>query len=633
MKLKLNKQLKAAILSTSPRILINAGPGTGKSTALACRAIHVATNLVQGNQRVAVVTLTNYAAGELWKKILKLSTNRKLKPIVGPVSTRKLKDAIDYGTFHSWAWRIANQYGLNRGKVVDQGRELEIWKQIIAKVKPVWKKDEEILEHLTDINSLRKTRGKTISSIIKSKHSHMLDDLAAVKRIIQQADKEITAQGLITFDDMICGFNELLDSPKKLKSVVGTYPYLIMDEFQDTTYIQWEIVKKFLKTNMSILAAGDDSQTVYVWAGASFKRFEDFRKAAHKTKEFHFTKNRRSTKEIVELSNALTSQSRYVNPKIATSPTKGKKPVVICKKDHRQIHKHIIKQIHKYHKINGSYKGILVNYRFYMEASYLMPFLDAERIPYRVFGDKSSRTRPIVRFIFSLINIIEKKSTDKDDWMTVLMALDGIGAAKWKPIHQWIKKNNPILGSYTGNNKDVKNFLSDIDGLQNKHLSNIDLFSGIVKMARSLILEPRQFRRHVLPTLYWLCHESKSPFLYDIRQEYNDMSFPLYYPHTQSPPYPSSYVTLSNIHRIKGGGYDTVLFLGADDMIFKKYKSFMRKASLESELQLMNVAVTRSCKELYFFFKVKKKDFPKSVQVENPVRFICSSKRNLYKVL
>ena len=632
MKLKLNKQLKAAILSTSPRILINAGPGTGKSTTLTCKAIHAATNLLQGNQKVAVVTLTNYAADELREKILELSTNRKLKSIVGSVSTRNLKDAIDCGTFHSWAWRIAHQYGLNRGKVVDQGRELEIWKQIIAKVKPAWKKDEDMLEHLTGINSLRKTRGKSIFFIVKSKHPHMLSDLDAVKRIIQQADKEITAQGLITFDDMICGFNELLTSPKNLKSVVGTYPYLILDEFQDTTYIQWEIIKKFLKTNIHIVAAGDDSQTVYVWAGASFKRFEHFRKASSKTKEIHFTKNRRSTKEIVELSNALILQSRYVKPKLATSPTKGNKPVVTCKKEHHQIHKHIIKHIHKYHKENGTFDGLLVTYRFYIEASYLMPFLDAERIPYRVFGDKSSRTRPIVRFIFSLINIVEKKSTDKDDWMTVLMALDGIGAAKWKPIHKWIKENNANLKSYTGNNIDVNKLLCGIDRLRNKHSSNIDRFHRVVKMARSLILEPRQFRRHVLPTLYWLCHEGDSPFLSDIKHKYVDMSYPLYYRHTQSPAYLSSYVTLSNIHRIKGGGYDTVLFLGADDRVFKKHGSFRKKARLESELQLMNVAVTRARKELYLFFKTKKKEFPKSHQVENPVRFISSSSKDLYEL-
>jgi len=112
---------------------------------------------------------------------------------------------------------------------------------------------------------------------------------------------------------------------------------------------------------------------------------------------------------------------------------------IVYRESHHELHDEIIKQIRRYYKENGSYEGLLVTYRFYVEASYLMYALDAARIPYRVFGDRSRRDRPIVNFIFALINIVENGSKEEKDWKPVITSFSGIGEAKWKRVFEWMK--------------------------------------------------------------------------------------------------------------------------------------------------------------------------------------------------
>jgi DNA helicase-2/ATP-dependent DNA helicase PcrA len=285
-----------------------------------------------------------------------------------------------------------------------------------------------------------------------------------------------------------------------------------------------------------------------------------------------------------------------------------------------------IDQIKRLIKEGKAYHDVVILYRFYQDLGYLKEELSDNGIPFEICGDKSKRDRPFVLTVFALIKIIEQRTIHEKDWRTVLTKLDYIGKRKADKIIAWLTENkeSPIT-QYPGGYKyteHVNGLLQFIRSIRTSEQSNTTKLKRIMNYVARLPKVNRSIKDHIRPTLLKLANETSK--LSDIIERYNDRSYPLCYPPVDEPPYPDSYVRLSTVHRIKGGGLDTVFYLGTDDTLFEKYGSFETYRKREAELQLMNVAVSRAKRELHLLFPMDKRDWRQRSPIQNPWTFIAN---------
>ena len=205
--------------------------------------------------------------------------------------------------------------------------------------------------------------------------------------------------------------------------------------------------------DMKVLVAGDPGQCIFVWAGASMERFNQFRVKYPQFEKYHLTRNFRSSKPIVKLCKAVLNQCDDIEKFPNESKKPGEKPLVICKPTKREISVEAVKEIVRYARNGGSLDDSGVIYHFHNDKRLLTRCLEDEGIPYRVFEKRSRKKKPMVRLIFSLnnlVNAIEGRVTPKGiwrDWEEALQYVKGIGVKNTAEIIAWLKSTqmkNPM---------------------------------------------------------------------------------------------------------------------------------------------------------------------------------------------
>jgi superfamily I DNA/RNA helicase len=276
----------------------------------------------------------------------------------------------------------------------------------------------------------------------------------------------------------------------------------------------------------------------------------------------------------------------------------------------------------------------MVIYRFYQDAYEFKHYLAKFGVPYKVFGDKSRRDRPFVNVIFALIRTIESYSIHKNPWKEVLLCLDRVGNKYADEMIEWLKIKDPNEKVYPKNHLYVESFqelLEFVESMKNLKAPISEKLNRIMKFAKGLPGGSSSVNEHIQPTL--LKHAEESFLLSDIIGRYYDRFYPLYYPGTRNPPYPNKYLTLSNVHRIKGGEFHTVFYLGATDKNYIKYQLLEKTKTRESELHVSNVTATRSRRRLFLLFPINLKEWERNQEASNPWQFFRKVDNELYNVV
>lgn len=621
------------INSQSNRIMVNAGPGSGKTATLSCYAMKQA-NRINDNGKVLVVSLTNYAANNALKACFKLIKNEDIKKCIGPIC-KDILLKIEFSTIHSLSFRMLRRYsqaGVSHYMVVDNEMDEEIIKDIVRDVRPKWLDKVHMMSTLLNVYALS-INGKSVKGVMEKKYPKYLRHANTFNKILCQLKDKKSEGNIISFKDMVDRFNDLLDNEDIRQKIMRQYPVVVVDEYQDTGDVQWKIIKKLVGPKTKLLCAGDDGQTIFTWADASFKRFNNYQQRFPKSICLNLTLNHRSTKQIMNLSNAIMTQSKFSNQKQMTSKKDDPKPIVMCNEDPTTLFKYMVNQINKTIHNGGSLDNIVVLYRFYDEMVYnLKGYLEQSKIPYKVFGDKIKRDRPMINLIFSMIEMIESSKVQRKHWEPVLLNIEGIGKRKVDHIIEWIREN-PNDTKYPKDLKFTKpldQLLGFVQAMKSSSEDNVDELKKIIDFIEQLPKTNRSITEHIKPTLFKLAHESAT--LSQIVDKYNDRCYPLYYPGVYEPPYPDSYLSLSTVHRIKGGEFNKVFYLGTSNDYYEKYGLFKDGKSKEMELQLMNVAISRASQELHLLFPINMKTWNKNKKAVNSWKFIRAIKDKYYTV-
>ena len=368
---------------------------------------------------------------------------------------------------------------------------------------------KDIVLYMSFVSSVDKAK---VSQFIQSRYPKYQNQIKTILNLLNRLLKAKREEGWITYDDMLIQFYRLLNKEKFRQKVLALYPVILVDEFQDTGQLQWYILKRMDDFRTTLLVAGDDSQTIFTWNGASFKRYRHFKEQFPFCRDFPLTVNYRSAKPIVDLSNALISLSRYATKREIDAVNNNGAVKINCLPDLSDRLNYVHNVIKRRIREGVSLGDIAILYRAYPEAMPLHGFLEDKRIPYQVFGDKAKRNRPLVRLIFAFIRILESRDFQPNAWRTVLLHLNGIGERRIKEIKEWIQDKDKDETLYPKNHKyrePLQELLRFIDGLKNLD-SGIVILRDIFNYVKKLPKVNRSENEHIRPTLFKLAFETDS---------------------------------------------------------------------------------------------------------------------------
>ncbi|KAG8879630.1 hypothetical protein FRB98_005594 [Tulasnella sp. 332] len=322
-------QLQAVSHDPKIPLQILAGPGSGKTRVLTCRVAHLVQHHGIPASHICAVTFTNKAANEM---------RHRLKPLIGESNT----NALIMGTFHA----ICTKYLRKHGQAIDLPNNFSICdadesKKIISKL---------LKGHASELKakSIEMKDFFVMSAISKAKSKALSpDDLSVeaerdgddVKRITAQIYEEYEAtlkrNNSLDFDDLLVYGVRLF---QKSSRILQGCRHILVDEFQDTSVLQYELVKLFANASQCLTIVGDPDQSIYGWRAAEIENLHKMGKDFHSTHQIYLEENYRSTATILAASHAIVSQDKARIAKgLFTSEGKGSIPVLrSCHNEHAE---------------------------------------------------------------------------------------------------------------------------------------------------------------------------------------------------------------------------------------------------------------------------------------------------------
>ena len=291
----LNEAQKQAVLSLEGPLLIVAGAGSGKTKVLTSRIAHIIKNKNAFPNQILAVTFTNKAAKEMEYRVSK---------ILGSSAT-----GLSWlGTFHSICAKLlrkhASAVNLNSNfTIVDTDDQIRLIKNIckaenidIKQISP---------RFVIAVIDKWKNRGMYPDEV-KINHKDIYEKaILPVYKIYQQKLTELNA---CDFGDLILHSVKILEKNQDIRQIYSkNFKYILVDEYQDTNFIQSKWLNLLTNKNKNICCVGDDDQSIYSWRGAEIKNFLDFDKIYKNTKVIRLEQNYRSSKNILSVASKLIS--------------------------------------------------------------------------------------------------------------------------------------------------------------------------------------------------------------------------------------------------------------------------------------------------------------------------------------
>lgn len=379
----LDEDQREGVISTEGPVLIVAGPGSGKTRVITYRFAYIVVTGKALPDEILCVTFTNKAANEMKTRITGLT---------GICGSSKwwIK------TFHSLGLSIIREncyaFGLSENFVVyDKDDELRLVKNIVKRYNFRELSPERVMEM---IDSIRYGRGA----------SGMFGE--AIVELSEMYEKEMRKSNAVDFVDLIMLPIRLLRGDERVRKVYQSrWKYIMVDEFQDTDPVQYELIKLLLDPKRNICVVGDDDQSIYGWRGASVENIRNFDKDFENCKIVILKTNYRSTDEIISLSASVASNMvfRREGKVMVGKGVRGSVPVFVETYSQAEEARIIAREIKLLVSRGYAYKDIAVLYRVNYLSRYVEEALIGEGIPYRVYSGVSFYERAEVKDILAYL--------------------------------------------------------------------------------------------------------------------------------------------------------------------------------------------------------------------------------------
>ena len=364
--MKLNEAQSKAVSHVDGPMMVIAGPGSGKTTVITKRIKYLIESAGVSPADILVITFTRAAAGEMQQRFRAMTPGKEYP--------------VRFGTFHSiFYWILKTAYGQSMLRVISEEEKRGIIEQILHTMELSYENKEEIVSSIVSQVSLVKCDMMDVENYYsKDMPEH------AFRELYRRLDAELKRRKLIDFDDMMVLCYELLTArPDILDKCRSLFPYIMVDEFQDSNRIQYEIFRMLANPRQNACIVGDDDQSVYGFRGARPEIMQQFRKDFSSCEIVYLGENYRSDYRIVQAATQVIekNQTRYKKQLKAVS----KEPGIVqmhTVKDEAEENECIIRRIREQYQAGIAYEKQAVLYRTNLQPRRLAYKLNQYNIPY-----------------------------------------------------------------------------------------------------------------------------------------------------------------------------------------------------------------------------------------------------------
>ncbi len=429
----LNEAQKEAVLSINGPLLIVAGAGSGKTKVLTSRIAHIIKTKNAFPNQILAVTFTNKAAKEMHNRVSKILGSSAI--------------GLSWlGTFHSICAKLLRKHSsavnLNSNfTIVDTDDQLRLIKNI-CKAENI---DVKQLSprYIIAIIDKWKNKGFYPDEVKINSKDIYEKTILPVYKIYQQKLMELNA---CDFGDLILHSVKILEKKKDIREIyTKNFKYILVDEYQDTNYIQSKWLNLLAQKNKNICCVGDDDQSIYSWRGAEIKNFLEFDKIYENTKVIRLEQNYRSTENILSVASSLISNNQNrVGKTLKSTIEKGELIKLNCfknGKDEAIGTSDEIEKIKKDYSLNNV--AILVR-AIFQTREFEERFLKIG-LPYRILGGIKFYERAEIKDCVAYLRLIYQDKDDLAFERIVNSPKRSVGESTIKTIHEFSKANKICL--------------------------------------------------------------------------------------------------------------------------------------------------------------------------------------------
>ncbi|MBL7826403.1 MAG: UvrD-helicase domain-containing protein [Saprospiraceae bacterium] len=643
---ELNPVQRQAVSTIEGPVLVIAGPGSGKTRVLTYRIAHLLQQGIPAREILAL-TFTNKSAREMKDRIEK---------VVGPVAQQ-----VWAGTFHSIFARIlrieADKIGYPSSfTIYDTDDTTSVLKAIIKEMNL----DPTVYNAASVRSRISLCKSNLITPPLYRQHNDMMQqDRAARKPYIVDIYERYVARcfrsGAMDFDDLLYQLFRLFQTNpgNVLDKYRNRFKYLHVDEFQDTNFLQYSILRQLLKYDGSkenVFVVGDDAQSIYAFRGATIENILNFEKDFANLQTFKLEQNYRSTHHIVSAANEVISFNRRQLPKTIWTSREDRHKIKVLKcltddEEGRRVADLILEQKHRHHLPNDE---IAVLYRTNAQSRKFEEHLRRLNLPYRVFGGMSFYQRKEVKDLVAYLRLAVNPRDEEALRRVINLPTRGISDATVEKLSAMAGANDmpmwdvllqPALDVTDRARKAMIQFRNMVEDWQRRALSEpaYKLAADILKRSGLLDMLKSDTSPEGIGRL-----ENVNAVL-DAISEFSDSQQP--FPEEDGSPAaePSSlaaylqtitlltdadekndgvdHITLMSVHAAKGLEFKSIFVTGMEEGLFPSFMALEDPNGLDEERRLFYVAITRAKEHLTLCFAQNRYRFGQ-IRVSEPSRFL-----------
>jgi len=603
----LNENQKKAVIDVDGPCLVVAGAGSGKTKVLTTRVTHIIKQKKAWPNQILCVTFTNKAAKEMQNRIT-TTLNEKVSSLPW------------LGTFHSVCAKLLRKHpeavGLNsRFTIIDQEDQLRLIKNIsksenidIKKISP---------QIILSIINQWKNKGWLPNKVITKMGSPLEMPILSIYKIYQERLKILNS---CDFGDLILLCVTMFElNPDILQIYANSFKYILVDEYQDSNYIQSKWLNLLVGKNNNICCVGDDDQSIYSWRGAEIRNFLDFNKTYKNAKIIKLEQNYRSTQNILSAASGLISHnSDRLGKKLWTDSKEGELVKLSCYKNGREEARGVSNIIEQDLTKKYSLNNVCILVRAIFQTREFEERFLKIGMGYRVIGGTKFYQRAEIKDSVAFLRIVNQKNDDLAFERIINVPKRAIGDTTIKQIYDFGRINKKSLEDSSiemlQQNKikpKAKIGLMRILNLFNKWRQDVKEKTHYELI--EIILDESGYSK-MLKDKKDLESEGKLENLKELLRGMHDFdNLQGFLEHVAlatsiDQDWDGQKVNLMTMHAAKGLEFDVVFLPGWEEGLFPHQKSLEEKGdlALEEERRLAYVGLTRAKKESFVSFVISR---------------------------
>ncbi len=605
----LNEAQKEAVLHLDGPLLIVAGAGSGKTKVLTSRIANIIKEKKAFPNQILAVTFTNKAAKEMQNRV---------SSILGSAAV-----GLSWlGTFHSICSKLLRKHAsavkLNSNfTIVDTDDQIRL-------IKNICKAENIDIKQLSPrfilaIIDRWKNRGYYPNEVIINKKDIYERTVLPLYKIYQQ---KLTDLNSCDFGDLILHTVKILEKNSDIREIyTKNFKYILVDEYQDTNFIQSKWLNLLSEKNENICCVGDDDQSIYSWRGAEIKNFLEFDKVYKNTKIIRLEQNYRSSQNILSVaSNLIANNENRVGKTLITTMEEGDLVQLNCFKNGKDEAIGVSDEIEKKIKKKYSYNNVAILVRAIFQTREFEERFLKIGMPYRILGGTKFYERAEIKDCVAYLRLIYQEKDDLAFERIVNNPKRSIGDSTLKNIHEFAKENNLNLERASKNMLEknlikpkakiglslflnaLNKWRNDLQIKKSNHIKLLQIvldesgYSAMLKNKKDLDNENRL--------------ENIKELLSAMKEFDNLESFLEHVSLATSidQEWEGEKINMMTMHAAKGLEFDVVFLPGWEEGLFPHQKSIEEKgqSGLEEERRLAYVGITRAKKRAIISFSMNR---------------------------